>query len=159
MKNSPKSSHQFRLKKDKEAALRKMKTQTVQFKRRRRQLFDRKLNKNYKATQKEGICYESGCGLNVTIDFIDQPTAIPENVNIVYFDLETTRFDPQMEIVQIAAKFELSTFDIYIIPSLQISDKASEVTRLTVKNNILFYNCLPVTTLSKKDAARSFLQF
>jgi len=42
MKNSPttKSSHQFRLKKDKEAALRKMKTQTMQFKRRRRQLFD-----------------------------------------------------------------------------------------------------------------------
>jgi len=64
-----------------------------------------------------------------------------------------------MEIVQIAAKFELSTFDIYIMPSLQISDKASEVTGLTVKNNILFYNCLPVTTHSKKDAARSFLQF
>jgi len=76
MKNSPitKSSHQFRLKKDKEAALRKMKTQTVQFKRRRRHLFDRKLNKNYKTTQKEGICYESGCRLDVTIDFIDQPT-------------------------------------------------------------------------------------
>ncbi|KYN15258.1 hypothetical protein ALC57_12525 [Trachymyrmex cornetzi] len=152
MKNSPttKSSHQFRLKKDKEAALRKMKTQTVQFKRRRRQLFDQKL---------EGICYESGCGLDVTIDFIDQPTAIPENVNIVYFDLETTGFGRQMEIVQIAAKFELSTFDIYIMPSLQISDKASEVTGLTIKNNILFYNCSPVTTHSKKDAARSFLQF
>jgi len=64
-----------------------------------------------------------------------------------------------MEIVQIAAKFELSTFDIYIMPSLQISDKASEVTGLTVKNNILFYNCLPITTHSKKDAARYFLQF
>lgn len=80
MNNSPttKSSMTYRMKKDEISCRRKAQAQTVEFEKRRRQLFNRKTNQCNKAVRKEGICYESGCGLDVGIDFVDTVTVNPK---------------------------------------------------------------------------------
>ncbi|KAK0075914.1 hypothetical protein PV326_011190, partial [Microctonus aethiopoides] len=111
----------------------------------------------------EGICYESGCGLDIGIDFVDIFTMNPKvdlsSAVVVYFDLETTGLDASKEVVQIAAKYSEVEFNIYIKPEREFSSQASKITGLHLKDNDLYYKCNLLISHSKLDAAKSFLQF
>ncbi|XP_044595305.1 uncharacterized protein LOC123272509 [Cotesia glomerata] len=165
MNNSPttKSSMTYRMKKDEISCRRKAQAQTVEFKKRRRQLFNRKTNQCNKAVRKEGICYESGCGLDVGIDFVDTVTVNPKvnlsSAVVVFFDLETTGLDASKEVVQIAAKYSDVEFDIYIKPEREFSLQASKITGLELKNSTYIANSNLGRAHSKVNAAKSLLQF
>ncbi|KAK0177111.1 hypothetical protein PV328_001190 [Microctonus aethiopoides] len=139
MDSSPtKFSIKYRLKKDEVASRRKLKHRRSNLK-------------------------NSGCGLDIGIDFVDIITMNPKvdlsSPVVVYFDLETTGLDASKEVVQIAAKYSEVEFNIYIKPEREFSSQASKFTGLHLKDNNLFYKCNLLISHSKLDAAKSFLQF
>ncbi|CAC5401769.1 unnamed protein product [Mytilus coruscus] len=81
-----------------------------------------------------------------TID-IEEIPAIPEaetftNIDdapIVCFDLETTGLSRYSDITQIAACTKDSSFSRYIFPDQQISREASEITKITVVGQKMYY--------------------
>ncbi|XP_043289283.1 uncharacterized protein [Venturia canescens] len=158
------SSLRYRVKLDEMAQERKRKAETLEFKKRRRQLSDRSSRKRSKTSTKEGICYQSGCGFDLGMEFIDQPMVsllsnAVEDFTIVYFDLETTGFGKSKEIVQIAAAHESATFDAYVMPTREISAQASDVTGLVKRSNVLYLHNEPVISLTEIDAMEGFFQF
>lgn len=94
MNTSPSSklTLKYREQKDYKQKLRSSVAKTIEFKKRRRQLFKAKSNKNSQAGRKEGIFYESACGFDLGINFIDKPTLnltrniIPASAKAVIFN-------------------------------------------------------------------------
>ncbi|XP_052066308.1 uncharacterized protein LOC127705961 [Mytilus californianus] len=91
------------------------------------------------------------------------------NVSVVTFDLETTGFGYDAEIVQISAEvvqitsqiveMEVQTFQEYILPTKPINPKASEVTGLYSDGCSLFYKGQKVNTLSKSGGLKKFIKW
>ncbi|CAC5399160.1 unnamed protein product [Mytilus coruscus] len=91
------------------------------------------------------------------------------NVSVVTFDLETTGFGYDAEIVQISAEvvqitsqiveMEVQTFQEYILPTKPINPKASEVTGLYSDGCSLFYKSKKVNTLSKSGGLKKFIKW
>lgn len=167
MKTSPSSNftHKYRQQKDHAQKLRSDIVKSIKFKKRRRQLFKAKSNQNSEAGRKEGICYESACGFDLGIDFIDKPildptkNIIPTTAKAIIFDLETSGLSRNCEILQIAARFEDSEYNAYIMPLHSISSSASAVTGLEVKNGDLVLDSVPVSTVSPRIAISGLLTF
>ncbi|XP_044741952.1 uncharacterized protein LOC123302923 [Chrysoperla carnea] len=82
-----------------------------------------------------------------------------ETVAAVFFDLETTGFGQSCEIVQIAAKYNDTEYNVYILPTKGIPPSASAVTGLTTKGGKLFLLGIEVETESAKLAADGLLSF
>ncbi|CAC5425805.1 unnamed protein product [Mytilus coruscus] len=109
----------------------------------------KRLQKTTVAEVKERRTYHSSIGLEdfATID-IEEIPAIPEtetftNIDdapIVCFDLETTGLSRYSDITQIAACTKDSSFSRYIFPDQQISREASEITKITVVGQKMYYN-------------------
>ena len=138
----------------------------------------RKLNfrSNKSATQKanelrEGTSYErnidsapvSAMDIQVIPPPIDMPifTKVTdiENINILYFDLETTSLARDCDIVQIAAVHEKDTFNKYIMPEKVIHRRASDETGLSVRKRTLYYRGKPVKTLEASEVLKQFLDW
>ncbi|XP_063441158.1 serine-rich adhesin for platelets-like isoform X2 [Mytilus trossulus] len=91
------------------------------------------------------------------------------NVSVVTFDLETTGFGYDADIVQICAEvvqitpqivdMEFQTFQEYILPIKPINPKASEVTGLYSDACSLYYKGQKVNTLSKSVALEKFIKW
>ncbi|CAG5109300.1 Protein of unknown function [Cotesia congregata] len=80
----------------------------------------------------EGTQYESNMGLlstdvahhSILNSEVSEPIA-------VFFDLETSRFSKQSDILQIAAQYNKSKFSVYVNPIQKIAAQASETNDLT----------------------------
>ncbi|VDI51767.1 Hypothetical predicted protein [Mytilus galloprovincialis] len=91
------------------------------------------------------------------------------NVSVVTFDLETTGFGYDADIVQICAEvvqitpqivdMEFQTFQEYILPTKPINPKASEVTGLYRDGCSLYYKGQKVKTLSKSVGLEKFIKW
>ncbi|XP_046465905.1 uncharacterized protein [Neodiprion pinetum] len=138
----------------------------------RRNLLARKKEASRKSMeQSEGIHYETNCGINScsesrgTVDFRLLLDILPtiavsvDSCNIIYFDLETSGFSKDSEILQIAAKFENSTFSVYLHPSKSIDADASRVTGLKYVGEKLYFYSKEVATIAPREALISFQQF
>lgn len=75
----------------------------------------------------------------------------------VYCDIETTSLRKDCDIIQIAAVCENEKNNQYILPTQPVSQSASEVTGLTVRNNIMFHNEKPMESESLMTALVLFL--
>ena len=90
--------------------------------------------------------YQSNMGLLNTVCIEKNLSAEICNFNyaefvIVYFDLETSGFGMNADILQVAAKSGSSSFSVYINPTKKIDQKASEANGLTnVDGNLLLNN-------------------
>ncbi|XP_029289261.1 uncharacterized protein LOC115009440 [Cottoperca gobio] len=79
---------------------------------------------------------------------------------IVFFDLETTGLDTKVcDIIQLSAIHENKDFNVYILPSCPIHERASEVNGFTVGDGRLLLNGTPVDTVPLVDALTSFIDF
>ncbi|KAK0071675.1 hypothetical protein PV326_000977 [Microctonus aethiopoides] len=117
----------------------------------------------------EGIQYKSNCGFvnehissNEVLDFranLSNIDILSENSMIVYFDLETSGFHKNDEILQIAAQYENCKFNVYVTPTKGINPEAFRHTGLKNINGQLYLHHIKVMTTSLKNAMLAFQQF
>ncbi|KAK0071078.1 hypothetical protein PV326_001713, partial [Microctonus aethiopoides] len=117
----------------------------------------------------EGVQYQSNLGFSESFETSDnfddsqlettQIKITSETCNLVYFDLETSGFSKNDEILQIGASCEGRKFSIYINPTKRIDDKASVHTGLKNIKGDLYFRGQKVLSVPRKDALESFLQF
>ncbi|XP_057335065.1 uncharacterized protein LOC130673868 [Microplitis mediator] len=163
---SPPTKHSLKFleQKDNLKRLRAAETNTVAAKKKRRELFTSRTKSNTKAQNREGICYQSQSGLDIGTEFVDQPVpkssiTKDETVAAVFFDLETTGFGQSCEIIQIAAMYNDTEYNVYILPTRGIPPSASAVTGLTTNGGKLFLLGIEVETVSAKLATEGLLSF
>lgn len=81
----------------------------------------------------------------------------------IIFDLETTGFGPNAEVIQIAAKYHNREFNRYIFPSNDIPTVVSKITKLFIKEGQLILNnedeYRRIDTVSPRNACMSFISF
>lgn len=83
-----------------------------------------------------------------------------DNKTIVFFDLETTGLDTTVcDIIQLSAVCDGRTFNAYMLPQLELTDSARQVTGFTVVDGELKRHGAPVTTEPLAEAFGSFLDF
>ncbi|XP_068459800.1 DNA polymerase III PolC-type-like [Clinocottus analis] len=83
-----------------------------------------------------------------------------DNKTIVFFDLEATGLDTTVcNIIQLSAVCEGRVFNVYVLPQLELTASAKEVTGFTVRNGELLLRGSPVTTVPLAEALRSFMDF
>ncbi|XP_046614237.1 uncharacterized protein LOC124302290 [Neodiprion virginianus] len=162
--------------KEKEAKRRYLRTKRPEFKKRRLFLKEQRTNLRKKKEDMEGIQYESNMGLlstNVAHDSILITEGINEEINeaddngtqvsepiAVFFDLETSSFSKQSDILQIAAQYNKSKFSVYVNPTQKIAAQASEANGLTNVRGELMLNGTRVPSIPLRlalDAFRNFL--
>ncbi|KAK0160250.1 hypothetical protein PV328_007678 [Microctonus aethiopoides] len=133
-------------------------------------------NLRKKKEDMEGTHYESNMGLlstNVAHDSIFNAEGINEEIIeadddgaqvskpiAVFFDLETSSFSKQSDILQIAAQYNESKFSVYVNPIQKIAAQASEANGLTNVRGELMLNGTRVPSIPLRlalDAFRNFL--
>ncbi|CAG2233936.1 unnamed protein product [Mytilus edulis] len=127
-------------------------------------------NENNVLEIREGDTYKTEidmlCQNMQETDVISNPLIVEELTHVqniqpsipcVYFDLETTSLSLNCDIVQISAINDMNEFDQYITPSSGISKYASEVTGLSMCNNILCYNGRKVNSCSPQQGLQNFI--
>lgn len=124
----------------------------------------RKNNENLEGVQYEpnfGLSYDCEASNEFDESIFEGPEIdiLPTTCNLVFFDLETSGFRKNDEILQIAALCEERKFSVYINPTKSIDDKASAHTGLKNINGNLYFRGQKVISVSLKDALHSFLQF
>lgn len=81
----------------------------------------------------------------------------------IIFDLETTGFGRNAEIIQIAAKYHDQKFDVYIFPSNGIPTRVSAKINLSIEDGkLILYNenrCFYLNTESPRMACELFISF
>lgn len=155
--------------------------QEPHIKARRKINFEKRASLLARQESQEGTTYQSGMGFHP--DHITTETSMQEkklqvwrnppvsslshlssdrmtSVKVVYFDLETTGLSCKYaEILQISAKCDQNTFNVYCFPRKHIPKKASEVNSLTVEGRKMFYKETEVPSCSMQIALKSFLTF
>ncbi|XP_015512661.2 uncharacterized protein LOC107219088 [Neodiprion lecontei] len=160
--------------KEKEAKRRYLRTKRPEFKKRRLFLKEQCTNLRKKKEDMEGIQYESNMGLlstNVAHDSILNTEGINEEINeaddngtqvsepiAVFFDLETSSFSKQSDILQIAAQYDKS-FSVYVNPTQKIAAQASEANGLTNVRGKLMLNGTRVPSIPLRLALDAFHNF
>lgn len=81
----------------------------------------------------------------------------------IIFDLETTGFGSNAEVIQIAAKYRDQEFNRYIFPSNGIPNVVSKITKLWIEEGELIlkngYEYRRIDTTSPREACVSFISF
>ncbi|XP_068216108.1 DNA polymerase III PolC-type-like [Palaemon carinicauda] len=78
---------------------------------------------------------------------------------VVYFDLETTGLEADCDIVQLSSAVGQQYFNAYILPSKNISWKASEVTGLKCDSGSLYLKGKIVEALEPREALQKWLNW
>lgn len=148
---------------------RKATASTKEFKKRRIKANCNKAQLRYRTEQSKGQSYSSHMALfenppnfQKCISESDDCCGQLENANVavVFFDLETGRFDlKRHDILQISAKYSKFAFNTYVTPSSPIDPKASEVHGLTSISKKLYKHGIEGFTLSLKNALNEFSNF
>ncbi|KAK0073666.1 hypothetical protein PV325_009432 [Microctonus aethiopoides] len=147
---------------------RAVKAKLAIFKKRRNMLAIKRKALRTKNATFEGIQYQSNCGMETDSGFVptssnlisfNNVTLCVDECCIVYFDLETSGFQKNANILQIAAQSEGKTFDVYVTPTQPVDAAASKITGLQNIRGRLFVHDKEVNTLSIMEALVSFSQF
>lgn len=83
----------------------------------------------------------------------------PAQYTWVAFDLQTTGFERDAEIIQLAMIHNDSTFTRFILPASEIDICASFVSQLTKSGNALYHEQRPVETVDKQQCFTDFNEF
>ena len=149
--------------------LRKDGESSEEFKRRRNQLRDRKKRHEFSLALREGPSYEPGTALDhedsEDHDKIPDPIWKPiiERVNpsaeciFVAFDLETTSLSTESSIAQIASTSQEKSFRVCILPSKPFTKEASNLTRLSMLEDKLYYRGTEVEVVGLEKGLIQFL--
>ncbi|XP_070561918.1 uncharacterized protein [Ptychodera flava] len=154
---------------DNQERKRRMKSQTRCAKKRRIELKANKYLKQSVQELREGDTYTTGIDLvQKTQDIQEIPSPSTEPVPrpieltdqpVVYFDLETTGLARTSHITQLAAVGPKGCLNVYVIPRIPISEPASRVTGLAMKNGMLTQNGKPVSAVPVKQALLTLCDF
>ena len=153
---------------DKIKKYRKLRSETVSFKRRRLQL--KQNNSSHQQEFREGTTYQTNICLSNPNenDCTEIPPSLgkvpPENIDEaklikakqVFFYLETTSLYEDTEITQISAFSNEFFFDQYVLPEGQISGQVSKITGIAKVADKLFVKNKPVESLGISDALEKF---
>ncbi|XP_063411546.1 uncharacterized protein LOC134694464 [Mytilus trossulus] len=82
-----------------------------------------------------------------------------EELSVLVFDIETTGFEYDSEIVQLSAVCDKGEFDKYIIPTKPIHPKATEVTHLFRTGTRLYYKGQQLKTEPKENVFNGFIDW
>ena len=89
-------------------------------------------------------------------EIITGPSGI-DHTEGVYFDIETTGFEIDCEIVQLSAIFKDKEFDNYIMPSIRMRQGASEITKIKVVDNVMYHDGKIVHSIPPQQAFQNFI--
>lgn len=135
---------------------------TPEYKRRRNELKAKRRALRYHKGRTEGITYENNCSLftetaenNHETDFEFHDNETP----IILFDLETSGFERNCDILQIAAKYGEKTFSTYVNPTKQISAAVTAANGLVNCQGILMLHGNRVNSTTIRLAIVSFLEW
>ncbi|XP_071139323.1 uncharacterized protein [Mytilus edulis] len=137
---------------------------------RRIQLRNRRIKKNTVKELCEGLSYISAIDLQDHQDITEIPSApsspienchIQETAKLVCFDFdfETTSLARDSHIIQIAAVSGDNHWSCYVTPKIPITNQASDITGITVRNGRVFHQGKPVDSLSISKAMEDFFKF
>ncbi|VDI75087.1 Hypothetical predicted protein [Mytilus galloprovincialis] len=135
---------------------------------RRIQLRNRRIKKNTVKELCEGLSYSSAIDLQDHQDITEIPSApsppienchIQETAKLVCFDFETTSLARDSHITQIAAVSGDNHWSCYVTPKIPITNQASDITGITVRNGRVFHQGKPVDSLSISKAMEDFFKF
>ena len=139
---------------------------SITFKRRCLQLKSERTSKETAAETREGDTYVSNIGMEKEVPDLNEipiaasgPIYSSDDVSYVTFDLETGGFSRTCDILQISAICTGVEFDRYICPEQPITEGASSVTKLTVKDGHLYFDGNLVETVTLKQALVEFINF
>lgn len=147
---------------NKKRLMEKSKEVTRKYKRRRLDLKSARTLKSTVSSVQEGETYQTDVDLLTSAPDIQE---IPPQVIIdgkettVFFDLETTGFGTNADIVQIAAVSGDRSYSAYVIPKKRMSVQASQVTKIEVRGSKLFHHGQEVSVVTLKDALLGFKGF
>lgn len=88
-------------------------------------------------------------------------SSVCDDMRLVFFDLDTSGLDnKQAEVLGIAAKSDSDEFRAYIMPTNPISEKASSINKLAVRDGGLYYkNTERLSTVPRREALMGLLQY
>ena len=86
-----------------------------------------------------------------------EPVDVNGHINFVYFDLETTSFRKDCDILQLAAVRRNQDMDAYMVSDQYISQDVTRITHLSMNNGDLFYDDVCLSTVSVTDALLSLI--
>ena len=86
-----------------------------------------------------------------------EPVDVNGHINFVYFDLETTSFRKDCDILQLAAVRRNQDIDTYMVSDQYISDDVTRITHLSMNNGDLYYDDVCLSTVSVTDALSSLI--
>ncbi|XP_011171636.3 uncharacterized protein LOC105204279 [Solenopsis invicta] len=131
---------------------------TSAYKKRRMHLKKLRAALHHRKENVEGITYQSNVDLLNKLAEEDKTDLEEEDNNdiaIVLLDLETSGFEMNCDILQIAAKYGKNSFDIYVNPVQDISVSASQANDLTSCYGELMYNGRQVPSVPIRAALGS----
>ncbi|XP_062585753.1 protein PML-like [Saccostrea cucullata] len=131
-------------------------------KRRRLELKSLRAMKNSTQSVLEGDTYQSKIGIEEDLDLEDidlTPVSFPKDGSEIIFDLETTGLARTSDIIQIAAASGDEEFSIYMTPTTEISNGASEATGLTYVGGVLKHRGQAVSCVTPQEGLSQFLNF
>jgi DNA polymerase III epsilon subunit-like protein len=174
-----KYKERLKMKRRKEAALRKEPKEKAK----RKLNFARRGQITARLESSEGLTYSSGMVFNQSTDKTEKqkynnPVAsklklwrnpplvgslnLADNCDyhLVFFDLETGGFaTEQCDILQISALSLKASFDIYCLPSKNITPAATAANSISYRNNALFYKGAVVPAIPIKEALTAFIAY
>ena len=143
---------------------------TASFKRRRLTFMSEKSSEQVSNELREGKSYESRIDTeNIShedVEVIPPPLESPsykalscKNPTKVFFDLETTSLQRDCDIVQLSAVTEHASFNAYVLPTKPISQNATEITGLEVRDSKLYYKKTQVTAITISECLEQFIDW
>lgn len=82
-----------------------------------------------------------------------------ETFDLVFFDLETTGFEMDCDVIQLSAMIGNRKFNQYIVPSKPIAWQATEITGLIFKSGSLYHHNHKVEAVFLEEALLSFISW
>ena len=86
-----------------------------------------------------------------------EPADVTGHINFVYFDLETTSFRKDCDILQLAAVRRQKYIDAYMVSDQYISHDVTRITHLSMYHGDLYYDDVCLSTVSVTDAVVSLV--
>lgn len=121
----------------------------------------------------QGSCAQLGNGQPISdgSTLPSDPTTVPPIIEkvllkhvkdvgeLVFFDLETTGFEMDCDIVQLSAMVGSKQFNQYVLPTKPIAWQASDITGITCKDGSLYHHKKKVEAVTQEKALQLFVNW
>ncbi|KAK0074425.1 hypothetical protein PV326_012460 [Microctonus aethiopoides] len=133
---------------------------TIDKKKRRIELAQKRENLRKTMEKNEGLTYQCNIGFDKDYSLMTDHKNIDKNkITIVVYDLETSGRSKNSDILQIAAIAHKQIFSVYIRPTQPIDESASKVNGLKNIHGDLYLHDEKLSTLTMIEALQSFYSF